>query len=409
MPNLRTLVWRDWNASLNFDVVPLAERLFAPGLVSLDISFKGEVEGQRPLFERLSILSPNLETLRWDFGYHSYDPILHVVDALASSVVCLRKIQSLDFFAPMDSDTLKQIILSPNFKELGVMLDHPFSDAEEMVITPTDMPFPNVETIGLDIWNLHFLTHFLRPHQQRFVDVTLEFHPEGRARVQPILSCFIALATPQRMDSVEAFRFLLHANCVQDDKLTRPEELENSPLDYCLTYETLSPLTSFQYLSELEITLHNQISLDDDELVSLARCWPSLQILQLNCRAGGWPWASAKYPTLRGLLALIEACPDLWNLCLPIDARTVPTDVSPDMYDTAIRELEVPDGLISEPYLVAAFLRTHLPSLTALTASTIWEFPLRGGDVEYLERCRCMWEVVGGMLRDRDGDVDMVG
>ena len=83
----------------------------------------------------------------------------------------------------------------------------------------------------------------------------------------------------------------------------------DSPERFCLTYETLSPLVSFRCLRKLVIALNNLILIDDNELGTLARSWPLIEVLQLNCRSGGWPWETADYPTLCGLLAVIAACP----------------------------------------------------------------------------------------------------
>ena len=399
VPNLRVLIW---SPSADFCVTPLLEGLLAPGLVSLDITLEGEVDTPGPLFENLALLCPNLKTLRWDFGDGLYEPILHVVDALSSSIVCLGKIESLEFFAPLDPYTLKEVILSPCFKTLGIGLDHSLSAVEYIDITPADTPFPNVETMELEICDLYFLTSLLRPHQQKFRNIEVKLHSEGRRPlVQPILSFFTTLVTPPRIKSLESISLVLHGDCFREDNEAQDaQDLEDSPMYYCLTFDTLSPLASFHCLRELYIAMHNQISINDDELAALARCWPSLEVLQLNCRSGGWPWVTAKYTTLRGLLSLIQACPRLWTICLPIDARIVPMDANPDIRNTLLVCLELPDSYVREPRLVAEFLRKHFPSVKMVNTEPVWgdAFTMRRGDTAYMEGCRRLWEAVEELL-----------
>ena len=395
LPNLKLLVWK---TSADPYLVRLVKKLFTPGLVSLDIALYEGMDMLLPLFDDLAHFCPNIKTLKCDLGRPLRIPTLRAVDALSNPVNCLGNVEHLEIFEPFDAVTLKRIILSPHFKALGIMLGF-LLEVKHIGITPTDIPFPDVETIDLELWDLGFLTSLLRPHQQRFHSVGIRFHSDGyRPRVQPVLSCFTALATPQRANSVQSIIFSLHGDCLHE-YWQEVSELVDSPERFCLTYETLSPLVSFRCLRKLVVALNNQISINDDELGTLARGWPLMEVLQLNCRSGGWPWETADYPTLCGLLAVIAACPQLRSICLPVDARVVPKDANPDIRNTVIPTIDFPDSLISEPLAVVEFLHKHLPAVRSVSAfAPVWGYALWAGDMARLTECQQMWDEVDELL-----------
>lgn len=391
-PNLQVLVW---NAPADFDLV---QGLLTHGLVSLAITLEGDVNSQHPFLGRFDSFCPNIKALKWDFGSQSNTLISNAVDAVSCSMLRLGGIESLEFFEPLDSlkgDRLKDIILSPDFKVLGIFLDYMFEPLE-IDLTSGDTPFPNVETMKVEVWDLCLLTKLLRPHEQRFRNIELKLHPEGyRPFVNPIFSFFTALDTPQRINSLQSIILSLHHDCFYE-RLQKVSELEDPSANFCLSYETLAPLASFRRLRQLSITLNNQISIDDIELGSLVRNWSSLEVLWLDCRSGRWPLAGAKYVTLRGLLTLIEACPRLWRICLPIDAEIVPMDASPDIRNTAIKTIRLPDSVIKNPWLVAEFFQKHLPSLVDVFDSA--RYGLWKGNEADLEEWRRMWDIVDNEL-----------
>ena len=69
-----------------------------------------------------------------------------------------------------------------------------------------------------------------------------------------------------------------------------------------------------------------------------------------------YPWRSGKYNTLEGLLSLLECCPGLRKICLPLDARVVPVDTGDIICNPA---LTFPDPRRSAMYSTQPNFRTR--------------------------------------------------
>ncbi|EIW85671.1 hypothetical protein CONPUDRAFT_70421 [Coniophora puteana RWD-64-598 SS2] len=95
-----------------------------------------------------------------------------------------------------------------------------------------------------------------------------------------------------------------------------------------VTFDSLQPLSHFLYITRVDIDTQRFISLGDEDLMSIAVCWPSLQILKLNSSYG---WGSpdhyhpslARRPTLTGIIRLLFACSDLRQLHISIDGTSI--------------------------------------------------------------------------------------
>ena len=192
----------------------------------------------------------------------------------------------------------------------------------------------------------------------------------------PAFSAFItALLSRQRIHSLQSVTF--HSHHWESDL---SQTTIHPPF-----YDMLGPFTCLSLLGELSIHLNDCLPIDDDELVSLARHWPHLWSLRLlTLVPHGYPWDSGKYVTLRGLASLVECCPRLRWIYLPLDARQVPADIPhrsmvvPLLPVTLIRFVDSP---INNPQLVADFLVRVFPSLPCVSHS--FESP-RGDDEEIL-------------------------
>lgn len=145
------------------------------------------------------------------------------------------------------------------------------------------------------------------------------------------------------------------------------------PRHWLLTKSILTPYLSLRNLKVLDITLASRSyspQLTDDDLIQMAQCWPLLKELHLKTYTCGWELPTGL--SFRGIVALIQYCPDVEGLSLVFNAMEIPETVyHPDgnlIQNPRIRSLQVGNSPISSPENVATYLRLLMPGL--LTVST---------------------------------------
>lgn len=139
--------------------------------------------------------------------------------------------------------------------------------------------------------------------------------------------------------------------------------------------DILLPYLSFRHMSTFSIEFDHYIArMDDQDALTLASAWPSLTYFRL-----GYPvWALApplpptlpSQPTVAGLLAFAQRCPELYILSLPLlDIRTLPSPLSiPAAGQKAMRHLQISEylgGDIANLLDLAAILHRLFPQYLA--------------------------------------------
>lgn len=174
------------------------------------------------------------------------------------------------------------------------------------------------------------------------------------------------------------------------------------PTCHTLTLGDFIPLTCFESLGRIDISINHSIHLDDDDLRSLVSAWPRLYSFSLNDTAG---WRVKSGITQIGLIAMLDCCPDLQKLCIALNTDAfieVPSDRE-GIENTAVRTLGLADSLIEAraTVAVAAFLSDIFPNLTTIVAwdSVVMSRRLNAGI--YAERWIHVSEQVHGMNKVR--------
>ncbi|KAG2346757.1 hypothetical protein BDR05DRAFT_1057350 [Suillus weaverae] len=175
------------------------------------------------------------------------------------------------------------------------------------------------------------------------------------------------------------------------------------PTCHTLTSRDFMPLTYFESLRRIDISINHSIHLDDDGLRSLVSAWPHLYSFSLNDTAG---WRVKSGITKIGLIAMLDCCPDLQKLCIALNTDAfleVPSDRE-GIENTAVRTLGLADSLIEAraTVAVAAFLSDIFPNLTTIVAwdSVVMSRRLNAGI--YAERWMHVSEQVHGMNKVRE-------
>ena len=286
------------------------------------------------------------------------------INVLSRAIIHHEHLEHLNISIPIDDVALTHIAMSPELKRLALVL-HPDKSKLHQVCVSSDMiPFQNVEHFASEVWDLYFVTTLLRNKDQMFRSFVLRPY-RSRPPTEAVFALFTALASPQRTRSLRSISLKPDFFDVGWHRFS-PAELDELSMGHHLTYNTFRPLASLCHLRELVVDLGCWFSIDDDDLLSLARNWPSLHMLHLNCQqyVDGYIWRSAKYVTFRGLLSLLECCPDLRSLCLPLDAREVPVDTGDIICNPALGRIYFPVSPISDPGPVGEILARHFPSVT---------------------------------------------
>ncbi|KAF8554947.1 hypothetical protein OG21DRAFT_1603156 [Imleria badia] len=351
LPNLRVLKWvvDDYSGSL-----ACIRPLLGPKLVSFDLFLELETGDHKELSSLLKTLPshcPGLKFVSFDLfpdrNAESVSPIL-------SRTICgFEKLARLAIDAVIDGVALQHLVMSPQITDL-VLRIRQSSQLEDLSLLPSDTPFSGMKNITLIGPDLGSMIGLLRPEGQVFSST--EFRLESPPTSQLTLAFLTLLASPLRRSSLQSL-----ALGWEDDSDIPDFELQDNP--YIISHDTLRPLVFFHNLRELSIDLMNHISLNDEELVDLARGWPLLHFLHLV--SGDGP--PAKHLTLQVLVSLVVTCPELERVDLDLDARVVPTTgVGVGVRSTIVKELNFQESPIDDPRLVAEFLSQHFPS-TVLT------------------------------------------
>ena len=196
---------------------------------------------------------------------------------------------------------------SESLKTLALVL-HPEESKLHQVFIPSDtIPFRYIENLSLNVWDLRFVTSLLRAQDQKFCSLVLYYH--SPPTIEAVNALFTALVSHQRAHSIQSIT-------LAPGPFVALSEVDMFDTQLYVSYETFRPLSSFCHLRRLLIDCAHWFSFDDDELISLARNWPSLQVLRLDCRQSlsVCPWESEKYITLGSLC----------DLCIPLDATRSP-------------------------------------------------------------------------------------
>ena len=116
-----------------------------------------------------------------------------------------------------------------------------------------------------------------------------------------------------------------------------------------LDFRSLRPWMEFGNLRHLCLNIECNVGLTDSEVLALASGWPQLEHLLIN---EDWGWNSRSGITPGGLIRLLQTCPSLRQLALPLDTRgytlstrsqipvsigwTVPSTLSIDVLDSIV-------------------------------------------------------------------------
>ena len=151
---------------------------------------------------------------------------------------------------------------------------------------------------------------------------------------------------------------------------------EMEPEFEVLTLDTLKPLLDCSHLTTFELMYPIPLRLTLDDLETLTKRWPTLEVIDLNREPVvlGSAMGTRSDLTLRALLPFARNCPNLRKLGLYLNATEADLPSVSDIPRpfTKLTELNVGLSSIGEPEAVALFLSRICPADCNVEAGVCW-------------------------------------
>lgn len=336
--------------------------LLTPSLLSLDLFFsKVDDVTLQSFLANCPLICPNLKSI--SINIDTCEVVSSMTTAyLSQAISSYGHLEHLDVSIPVNNVALVHIAKSPTLKKLTLRLDPERSNLHwyQVHLAPdlVTVPFCNVEELSLEVWDLFFITALLRTQHQKLHSLKISLR--SQPTFDTVSAFFTVLLSSQRVDCLQSLTF--------EDNYTGTRSVHQT----VMRSDKLRPLTCLRRLRKLDLDLGCWISMDDNDLISLARNWPLLQSLSLSWDVPGHPWMSVQYITFKGLLSLLKCCPGLTDLLLPLDARKVVktdnTEWEGVVCNSDLTHLYFTDSPITNSQLVAEIIRRHFPSVVEVGA-----------------------------------------
>ncbi|KAJ7143909.1 hypothetical protein C8R44DRAFT_915720 [Mycena epipterygia] len=164
---------------------------------------------------------------------------------------------------------------------------------------------------------------------------------------------------------------------------------------------TLRPILCFANLVSLSLVVPFTFDLDDADLFGMARAWPRLESLSIQC-------ITRPRTTLHGLSAFAQHCPHLSSLNIAFDATVVPERDEPGVVrvsQTALKDIRVADSWpITMPGPVASFISAIFSEAEVETWCDAEDLVPGSEEAEYLSRWEEVKQRLEGWSEGDDGE-----
>ncbi|KAF8414787.1 hypothetical protein L210DRAFT_2863919 [Boletus edulis BED1] len=346
-----------------------------PSLMSLDIRLNDprSFEDSLRLFAKIS---PSLANLYIDpYHYASID-----MDRIDPKFIChLRNLHSFECSEmPLDMTTLVHLSRLPALIDLSFTLPSTLPDQ----ISPSDSPliFSNLDELLLCSKFLGPVSRLLSKIRLPAVtDLTvwIDFRPARQD-----LSLFFAnVWTSGSPRTIQELRLIQPYNWGQTSVPgDRP----------VLGLEDLRLYVPFSNLRCIQLDIEWKIDLTDSELLTLVSTWPCLEELRINTN---WGWNTLGGITPNGLLQLLQSCPLLTWIALPIDTRAeIPPSPTSLGFPPPRYTIDFVDSFIEEESVPA--IAAFIASLMASSQLHFHAWSSYGMIAPYRDVCRKRWRDV---------------
>jgi hypothetical protein len=394
-PNLR---WLQLPSAHHASFAPML--FLGDQLNSLSLPWINSLDEYNSLFNAILTHVPNLVTL--DLGTGKGLPFRECSE-LSQSICGLKSLQRLTTGSlVLDTDSILHLASLPYLQT--VQLPNSASNVLQSLSELSSHPFSGLQCLQMSTSTLKPWPAFLerlKPHHLRTIRLDCTHLPS----TEDIHEFFLALSDSPSQPH-------MHSVHLTQPWSSLPSLAPKVATGLVVDFWILAPLLVFDNLTKLDFTLACSLSFDDQDIATMAASWPKLQHLQLGSPLG---WGQPSGITLRGILALVKACPELEHLGLTLDASSLPYRTASELeldteplnakicartssVNTKITYLQVGDSSIEDARAVADFLYPIFPNVRGIGG--VWLY-LRAGSFTHQEReCHSLWQDVASFMRE---------
>ncbi|EIW81627.1 hypothetical protein CONPUDRAFT_165716 [Coniophora puteana RWD-64-598 SS2] len=361
--SLRTINDRPWSRTLLPNLkclsteithemqLPEIKMLMVPSLMEIHL-MQGDYwpEGKLAIVSALPQYCPNLAEL--SISYYPEEQLYEFSQAIRG----LNHLEELwTDFVP-DLSAIQHLANLPSFKSLHVLFvdrDHTRPATKPVVFMDT-LEAMHISTSPNLMGTRAFMSGLVTP--VKTLDIALPGLECSLEEVDLLVSLFPSHLSKLRLETL----------------LVQSEGFMEPPLTYETPMTTLRPVLQFRNLRVLVWAISQMPTMTDDDMEMLGESLPRLEVLRLG------DGRKANVPprvTLDGVARLLRHCPALFELALSVDASNVPATIPAFVSDgggiqnTNVVTLSVGDSPIVNPWPVAHYLWTILPSIEEVKAS----------------------------------------
>ncbi|KAG1866499.1 hypothetical protein DFJ58DRAFT_769481 [Suillus subalutaceus] len=351
LPNLRTLRW--WDDRESF--LPLLRTLLGPTITSLELG-SGD---WTPSFARSALLAslsarcPFIREFRC-IGY--YEDSQESLDVICEVVCGLRKLSHFDT-GVLNTQVLVHLASLSSLKSLSFET----CDLNDIHPNSTATFIHQLNDVTISTSSPSALTQYLRNvHFLSCRSVTLLF--DGNDVWPP----YDPLDIPDLIVSLsESFSPDLEQIVVYFDSQLKINEELNNPR-FAIAFDAVAPLLSLSRLKTLNLSWLCTSAIDDGSLKRMAQSWPQLEEFHFG---GGIRWLIPPSLTFIGLVHLVQHCRRLHTIEMTFHASSI--DTNSDLFSKIIpnkniTSIDVGISPIVDSLIVACQLHALLPNLTSV-------------------------------------------
>jgi hypothetical protein len=393
LPNLREIICDNTDNSLGnvYHLISSKLRHFrmymdgnrTPGPATATMTILSALRAKSPLVEYFSIID----------GY-SYREAL--APCISDAICGLQRLRTFDCSEmALTCEAIFHLASLPNLRVVDIHIQH----GRIGIIPYLHSPFPAVQRLALNCDTMtlaiEFVKRLVRSASLRELTLCV-VDPPSSVQLGQIFSLLVAHSSHEHLRWIH----VLHPDFISFGGESPPELLKA---------DAFEPLLKFTNLVSINIETECSIEeLDDALLMTMAKCWPKLRHIALN---NDYSYRSPSQCTLRGILHLVEHCPELISLRIAFQASAeISWNGRPGggVVNANVEELNVGSSPITDPLTVASFLSNVCPGLTSIVAWNNFD-PENPVEVENRERWRKAIELFQSFVATKGGIMSIYG
>ncbi|KIJ59275.1 hypothetical protein HYDPIDRAFT_170881 [Hydnomerulius pinastri MD-312] len=378
-PRLEKLFWNDGREAM----FQYFSRFLAPTLTCIRVATEDWTADKSSSLRALEAHCPRLNDFGFFFPGSGYFFTDTQIDEFSETIRNLQPVERLSVCA-VDHYAYRHLTSLSALKSLSIHLACTMD-----YYCPVEIVFPEtLETIDLHTYHLVFVLKLLA--NKRFSSRHLNIRSRYHYPVKNLASFFEQLHDHFSPDHLTTLSLDIEEAALSSSSFS--DIGSQSTLDV----QSLPILFEFRLLRGLKLAAYWSPDLDDDWMADIASALPNLEVLDLGTESTCDLSQLTLGITMRGVISLIDALPQLRELGLVFDARLSSLPAAYEYWgitNRSLTTLRVGTSPIDMPSEVASRLSSLLPSLKQVDFSSHKYLDSQ------LDTVRCRWDQVSELLQ----------